>query len=99
MAILGALVDKTSATRVGGAAGVAVTTLAHSLPATNPEIQIPILRSIEAGSGCGIAFIQLLALGGNASIQTVGFANTQSTKSNPDVAYDMIAMVAHTQIR
>lgn len=100
MAILGTLVDVTSGvSRAGDDGSHVVTTLAHSLPATNPEIQIPILRSIEAGSGCGVDVCQLMALGGNASIQTVGYAKTESTASAPVVFFDVVAMVLHSAIR
>lgn len=100
MAILGVLIDKASNTRAADAlAGVTLTTLAHSLPATNAEARIPVVRSVQAGSGFGVAVCQLLALGGNASLNTIGFASTESTASCPTIYYDIISMVFHTAVR
>ncbi len=98
MAILGTYIDKTTVSRVGdGLFGVTLAhTLAHSLPATNPEMVLPILRSVaQIGAQPSIA---LLGLGGNASILTVGYA-VGSTASCPTLMFDVFAQVFHSIIR
>lgn len=97
MAILGTLIDKTTISRAGDALfGVTLATLSHSLPATNPEMVLPILRSVQGiGHQPGVA---LLGLGGNASISTIGYA-VGSTASCPTLLADVYAQVFHSIIR
>ncbi len=97
MAIFGSFWDRALASRAGdGLRGVTLTTLAHSLPATNPEIIVPVMRSIE-----GIGHQpnpSLLALRGNASLNTIGFA-VPSTASCPTIEYEVVSAVLHSIIR
>lgn len=96
MAIIGNLWDRTLSTRAGDAlSGVTLTTLAHSLPATNPHIFIVAMRSIE-GVGVNSALV-MFGLRGNASLNTVGF-RTSSAASAPTVEYEGIAAVLHSII-
>jgi hypothetical protein len=96
VAIIGTLIDKTTVSRAGDAlVGVTLATLAHSLPATNPTIVLPVLRSVQ-----GIAAqapVQVLGLGGNASIATIGFA-AASAASTPTVMFDVYTAVVHSLI-
>lgn len=100
MAILGRLIDKQTVSRAGDdLAGVTLAALNHSLPATNPEMVLPILRSVQAVGGNGSNGLPaLLGLGGNASQITVGYAMA-SAVSCPTVMYDVYAAVLHTIIR
>lgn len=97
MAILGTFVEKSTQSRAGDAlSGVTVGTLAHSLPATNAEFFIPILRSTqEQLHNPGIS---VLGLGSNASLLTVGY-RVSSTGSAPTIMYDVFAGVFHSIIR
>lgn len=97
MAILGRYIDKQTVSRAGDAlSGVTLGTAPHSLPATNPEMVLPILRSTqEQGHGPSA---QILGLGGNASILTVGY-RISSTASCPVLMYDLFAQVFHSYIR
>jgi hypothetical protein len=91
VAIIGTLIDKTTVSRAGDAlVGVTLATLAHSLPATNPTIVLPVLRSVQAP-------VQVLGLGGNASIATIGFA-AASAASTPTVMFDVYTAVVHSLI-
>lgn len=96
MAILGKLIDKTTVSREGDALkGVTLASLAHSLPATNPDIVLPVLRSVqEVGHQPAV---QLLGLGGNASLATIGYA-VGSTASCPTVMFDVYTAVIHSLI-
>lgn len=100
MAILGRYWDKQVASRVGdNLSGVTTGTLAHSLPATNPELFLPIFNSIAAVGGNNVPGTpQLLAVGGNASILTIGFIGG-SAPSFPTIAFTVHAAVIHTYIR
>lgn len=98
MSILGALIDKTTVSRAGDdLSGVTLgATLAHSLPATNPEAVLPIVRSVEEIGAQPP--IQVLGLGGNASLATLGYV-TASTTSAPTVLFDVYSIVFHSIIR
>ena len=97
MAILGTLIDKQTISRAGDAlSGVTVGTLSHSIPATNPEMFLPILRSSQEQGH--IPAIQPMGLGGNASILTIGF-RVGSTASCPTILYDAFAVVFYSTIR
>lgn len=97
MSIFGTFVDRQLGTRVGdGVSGVALTTMAHSLPATNPEIFLVGMRSVQA---VGVqSAIGLLGLRGNASLNTVGFA-ISSSASTPTIEFEGVAAVLHSIIR
>lgn len=99
MAILGTYVDRTTVSRAGDAlAGVTLATLSHSLPATNPEMVLPILRSVEDLAGSQ-APISLLGLGGNASIATIGYAAASVAASCPTVMFNVYSTVFYSLIR
>ena len=101
MALLGYLIDKQSVSQAGAGNtdGVQAITLNHSLPATNPELVLPVMRSVEAVAGNGSRGIPALAgLGGNASISTI-FICMASSPSTPTVMFDVYQMVFHTLFR
>lgn len=97
MSILGTFVDKQTVSRAGDdLSGVTVGTLSHSLPATNPEMFLPILRSTQAqGHNPGV---NVLGVAANASLLTIGY-RVSSTASAPTLMFDVIAAVFHTVIR
>jgi hypothetical protein len=98
MSILGVLIDKTTVSRVGDAlGGVTYSSYSHSLPATNPEMVLPIMRSVEPSMDCNGLPI-FMGLGGNASLMTVGYA-CASCVSCPTIMFDVVAMVFHSVIR
>lgn len=101
MSILGTLIDKTTASRAGDAGTtsqrVGLTTLAHSLPATNPESIFVNLRSVEGVAGVSMT-PKVFALGGNASLSTIGY-EYQSGVSAGTIMYDVVAVVYHSIIR
>lgn len=101
MSILGTLIDKTTVSRAGDAGttavGTGLTTLAHSLPATNPEAVFVNLRSIEAVGPLGRQ-VDPFVLGGNASLLTLGYRYA-SQISAPTIMFDVISAVFHTIIR
>lgn len=89
MAILGTFVDRQQGVTL---AGFTVTTLPHSLPATNPELMAIQLRSVASGTAQG----GLFALGGNASLLTVGAASACGTGA---AFFDLYSFVLYTPIR
>lgn len=97
MAIFGTFWDRALTTRAGDAqTGVVFSTLAHSLPATNPEILMPVLRSIQDLTH--IPGVSVLALRGNASLNTWGL-RFSSTASAPTVELELVAATLHSIIR
>jgi len=68
----------------------------HSLPATNPEVSIPVLRSMQ-NVAVG-AYPQLAWVAANASQVTVGLIQP-STPTQPVVAYDAFSIVFYSTIR
>jgi hypothetical protein len=104
MAILGTLVDRTTVSRAGNAGTtthrVELTTLAHSLPATNPEAIFVNLRSVEAVAGAQVGTLRPFGLAGNASLATLGYEyGGLSVISVPTVMFDVISVVYHSVIR
>ena len=101
MPILGTLVDRTTMSRVGDAGttavGTGLTTLAHSLPATNPEAVFVNMRSIEAIGPNGRQ-VDPFILGGNASLLTLGYRYA-SQVSAPTLMFDVVAVVFHSVVR
>lgn len=101
MSILGTLIDKQTVSRAGDAGTtsqrVGLATLAHSLPATNPEAVFMCLRSVEGVAGVSQT-PKLIGLGGNASILTIGY-EYQSGVSAGTILFDVIAAVFHSVIR
>lgn len=103
MAILGTLVDKISAASFAAIANGAPTTSfashIHSLPATVPETILPVVTSVGVVAGNGINNMpKLLAIGGNASVVTIGVAYGSGVTA-PLVAYDLTSIVWHSTIR
>ena len=102
MAILGTFIDKQTISRAGdalgsvGAGGVTTTTLNHSLPATTPELFLPVLKSMQAVS-IG-QHVLPLAVGANQSLLTIGF-HSNSTASTPTILLDVFAAVFYSMIR
>lgn len=101
MSILGVLIDKTTVSRLGDAGTTAqhvgLATLAHSLPATNPEAVFVNLRSVQ--DTAGVAQVpNAFCLGGNASLLTLGYGY-QSGVSAPTIMFDVIAQVFYSPIR
>lgn len=106
MSILGTFVDKQTVSRAGDAGttnqNVGLTTLAHSLPATNPEGWIVNLRSIQALGNLGGKVPQPFVLGGNASLITQGFSfdcGAGSIVSAPTILFDVYVWTWHSIIR
>jgi hypothetical protein len=101
MAILGTLVDRQTVSRAGDAGttavGTGLTTLPHSLPATNPEAVFVNLRSIEA-VGPGGRQVDPFVLGGNASLLTLGYRYA-SQISAPTIMFDVVSTVWHSIVR
>lgn len=100
MALLGILIDKQTHSRAGDDVDtVTAMTVNHSLPATNPELVLPVMRSVQAMAGNGTRGIpQVFGLGGNASISTV-FIAMSSALSTPTVMYDVYQVVFHSAFR
>lgn len=100
MALLGILIDKQTHSRAGDDVDtVTAITVNHSLPATNPELVLPVMRSMEAVAGNGAnGTPALLGLGGNASISTL-FIAMASSPSTPTVMYDVYQVVFHSLMR
>lgn len=99
MAILGRFVDRYTASRAGDALkGVTVITAPHSLPATNAEVMIPIIKSVQE-LAVGIPLFVPLCVGSNASISSIGWASTNSTPSMPTIYFDIVSIVFHSIVR
>lgn len=100
MAILGTLIDKKTISRAGDAlSGVTFATSAHSLPATNPETLLPVVRSIEEMAQWGTNGLpKVLAIGGNSSLATYGVIQA-SCVSCPALMFDLYAIVWHSVVR
>ena len=99
MAILGKLVDRYTASRAGDDLhGVTVVTAPHSLPATNAEVMIPVVRSVQE-LAVGVPLFVPLAVGSNASLSSIGWAATNSTASMPTIYYNIISVVFHSVVR
>ena len=100
MPIIGTLWDRTLSTRAGDdLIGVTLTTLAHSLPATSPEVFIPVTRSIAELAATALRKgITVFGLRGNSSLNTVGF-HAITGQSTPTVEFEGVSAVLHTVIR
>ena len=100
MAILGTFVDRATISRAGDDLnGTTVGTLAHSLPATNAELFVPVMQSLQGGIQ-GRNFMSLLGVGSNASILTIGYSSGSiTTASCPTVSFVVLAGVLHSIIR
>ena len=104
MAILGVLVDKSTISVAGGNSdSIVLKTYAHSLPATNPEMLLPNVRSIGsligvAGSGVDNGLPRVMAVGANASLSTVAVLNA-SAASVATILFDLYAVVFYSKVR
>lgn len=101
MAILGTFIDRQVVSRAGDALGsnggaFTSSTLAHSLPATNAELFIPVLQSVQS-VGIGGPVLPL-AVGSNASLLTIGYA-ASTTASSPTISFVVLAGTFHSVIR
>lgn len=75
---------------------IVLTTLSHSLPATTPDLFLPVLRSVQAiGAGAGVG---LLAVSANQSLLSLGFYFSSSA-STPTVFLDAHAITYWSAIR
>lgn len=106
MAILGTFIDIQTSSRAAdllastALAGTALnlTTSPHSLPATNPESVFMQLRSVQVGAD--YATPQLVGLGGNASLATIGFVGGGVSQNTfPTVMFDVVCITYHSIIR
>lgn len=97
MSILSTLIDRSTYVYSGNTGGIAAsafyTTQAHSLPATNPDIVLLSLQSIQL-SGVSQFPVPVQA-GGNASLSTVGVL-TASSASVGVLAVQVLAVVWHS---
>ena len=102
MPILGTFIDRTTVSRAGDAGttahNVGLPTLAHSLPATNPEAVFVNLRSVEATALGATPILRPFGLGGNASLTTIGYEYVSGV-SVPTLMFDVVAVVFHSIIR
>lgn len=102
MAIFGTWWDRQLGTRAGddlSAGGVTMTTVAHSLPATNPEVMICQMVSHAAVPTTYIlGRITMFGMRGNASLNTVGFVGGTAA-STPTVSFEVYSSVLHSKIR
>lgn len=101
MAILGTLIDKQTVSRAGDAGTTAqhvgLATLAHSLPATNPESVFLQMRSVQDVGGVSQT-PKPFQVGGNASLLTIGY-DYASGVSAGTIMFDVVAVVYHSVIR
>lgn len=98
MAILGTNIDVQTISRLGDSTvGAYFTTLPHSLPGTSPDFVAVGLRSHEALTSRGTS--NVLQLGGNASLLTIGYINPNIGGSFPTISFDVVAFKFHSQIR
>lgn len=91
MSILGTLTD-----RLAGAtlSGVTLTTFPHSLPATNPQFMGVQLRSALSATAPGA----IVAVGGNASLLTVGLQAASVSLGSNLVFFDIYSNIYHSII-
>jgi len=92
MAILGTLVDKLTGATLSG---VTLRTFPHSLPATNPEYVAIQVRSVESATAHG----EMYAIGGNASLLTIGLAAASVALGSNLAFFDAYSVVFHSIIR
>lgn len=96
MAIIGTFWDRNLASRAGDAlSGVTQGSIAHSLPATSPQVIFFTMRSVQA-IGHQPAVVGM-AIRGNQSLNTVGYA-VSSTASCPTIEYEVTSAILHSII-
>lgn len=91
MSLLGTFVDVIRASHAAPG-GLAYSTLQHSLGAA-PDFVIPVMVSCAAAT---VGVPALMALKGNASIATVGYA---AGASAPDTTYDAVCWKVHSLVK
>jgi len=100
--IFGTFWDRQMGTRAGddlSAGGVTLSTVAHSLPGTNPEVMIAQMISQSAvPTTYVLGRIGLFGIRGNASLNTIGFSGG-TCASSPTLAFEIYSAVLHTVIR
>lgn len=92
MAILGTLIDRLQGQTL---TGVTLTTFPHSLPATNPEHVSIQQRSALSATAPGA----IVAIGGNASLLTIGLQAASVSLGSNAVFFDAFSYVYHSIIR
>lgn len=90
MALVGTFVDIVRSS-FAAPGGLAFTTLQHSLGAA-PNIVIPVMVSAASAT---TGHVSLMALKGNASLATIGYAGAASS---PDTVYDAVCWKIHSLI-
>lgn len=96
MPILGHLMDRQIVTRAAdNLVGVTMSTLNHSLPATNPQSILLNLRSVEE---IDIQGNPALFAQGNASLITIGYA-APSSATCPTVEFEALGVVWHSLVQ
>ncbi|MBP6479851.1 MAG: hypothetical protein KA310_03295 [Pseudomonadales bacterium] len=92
MAILGFLIDKLAGATL---AGVTLTSFPHSLPGTSPEEVRIQLRSANTATAPGA----IVAVGGNASLLTIGLQAASVSLGSNLVFFDAVSQVFWSGIR
>ena len=91
MTILGTFIDRQASKTL---TGNTLTTYPHSL-ATNPELMALQVRSVETATAPG----QIIAVGGNASLLTIGLVGATIAAASNMVCFDMYSFLFHSIIR
>lgn len=104
MSILGSYIDSQLVSHAGvglASAALELTTLAHSLPATNPEVVEIHLVSLEDTVAAGIGVNSTpFSPGGNASLLTLGWAVGSASAASIGITLArVVARVYHTVVR
>lgn len=92
MAILSTFIDRLQGATLSG---VTLRTFPHSLPATNPELVALQMRSVVSATAHGA----LYAVGGNASLLTVGLEAASVAAGSNLAFFDAYSFVFWTPIR
>ena len=92
MAILSHYTDKLTGQTL---TGVTLTTAPHSLPATNPEEMRVQVRSVLTATAYG----EVIAVGGNASLLTIGLQAASIALGSNMSYFDVYSTILHSIIR
>lgn len=91
MAIIGVYIDRTANATLSG---VTLTTYPHSL-GTTPDMVLPVLKSANTATSAG----SVIAIGGNASLSTVGLQAASISAGSNLVVMDIYSWFFHSIIR
>lgn len=91
MAIIGNYSDKLTGATLSG---VTLTTFPHSLPQTNPQEMRVQMRSVNTATAHG----QVVAVGGNASLLTIGLQAASIAAGSNLVFFDSYNTILHSII-